>query len=107
MGAHTTSDDPTRYRPGGDLEAWKLKDPLERMKSFLYKQQLADKSFFADLDDEAEQLARRLRQGCREMPDPEPLRIFDNVYVDEPDILVRQRETYAAYQDSFVDSTEV
>ena len=106
MGAHTTSDDPTRYRPGGDLEAWKLKDPLERMKSFLYKQQLADKSFFAELDDEAEQLARHLRQGCREMPDPEPLRLFDNVYVDDPDILVRQRDTYAAYQDSFVESAE-
>jgi pyruvate dehydrogenase E1 component alpha subunit len=40
MGAHTTSDDPTRYRLASDLEAWKLKDPLERMKSFLYKSQI-------------------------------------------------------------------
>src|SRR4051812_10170581 len=39
MGAHTTSDDPTRYRLASDLEAWKLKDPLERTKSFLYKPQ--------------------------------------------------------------------
>ncbi len=42
MGAHTTSDDPTRYRLASELEAWKLKDPLERMKSFLYKQQIVD-----------------------------------------------------------------
>src|SRR4051794_24309146 len=27
MGAHTTSDDPTRYRLASELEAWKLKDP--------------------------------------------------------------------------------
>jgi pyruvate dehydrogenase E1 component alpha subunit len=104
MGAHTTSDDPTRYRLAGDLEAWKLKDPLERMKSFLYKQQLADKSFFDDLDDEAEQLAKELRQGCRAMPDPEPLRLFDHVYVEEPEFLVQQRATFGAYLDSFADA---
>jgi 2-oxoisovalerate dehydrogenase E1 component alpha subunit len=33
MGAHTTSDDPTRYRLASDLEAWKLKDPIERVRS--------------------------------------------------------------------------
>ncbi|MDT7539632.1 MAG: 2-oxoisovalerate dehydrogenase component alpha subunit, partial [Actinomycetota bacterium] len=46
MGAHTTSDDPTRYRLASELEAWKLKDPLERMKAFLYKQQIVDNTFF-------------------------------------------------------------
>src|SRR5205823_2889697 len=46
MGAHTTSDDPTRYRLATELEAWKLKDPLERMKAFLFKQQMADNAFF-------------------------------------------------------------
>src|SRR5262249_42487093 len=30
MGAHTTTDDPTRYRLAAELEAWKLKDPVER-----------------------------------------------------------------------------
>ena len=49
MGAHTTSDDPTRYRLASELEAWKLKDPLERLKAFLYKQQLVDSAFFEQL----------------------------------------------------------
>ena len=57
MGAHTTSDDPTRYRLASELEASKLKDPVERMKSFLYKNELADASFFAELDAEREQFA--------------------------------------------------
>lgn len=104
MGAHTTSDDPTRYRLAGDLEAWKLKDPLERVKSFLYKQQLADKSFFDELDEEAEQLAKDLRLGCRAMADPEPLRLFDHVYVEEPEFLAQQRATFGAYLDSFADA---
>ena len=30
MGAHTTTDDPTRYRLSDDVEHWKLKDPIAR-----------------------------------------------------------------------------
>ena len=33
MGAHTTTDDPTRYRLAAELETWKLKDPIERVKA--------------------------------------------------------------------------
>ncbi|HVX44160.1 MAG TPA: pyruvate dehydrogenase (acetyl-transferring) E1 component subunit alpha [Mycobacteriales bacterium] len=103
MGAHTTSDDPTRYRVTGELEAWKLKDPLERMKSFLYKQQLADRSFFEELDAEAETFARELRTQCRALPDPDPLRMFEEVYADPPPELLLQRDGYSAYLDSFAE----
>ena len=34
-GAHSTSDDPTRYRPRDEYEHWPLGDPLERLKSHL------------------------------------------------------------------------
>ena len=35
MGAHTTSDDPTKYRLADELEHWRLKDPIERVKAYL------------------------------------------------------------------------
>jgi 2-oxoisovalerate dehydrogenase E1 component alpha subunit len=35
MGAHTTTDDPTRYRLASELEVWKLKDPIERVRAYL------------------------------------------------------------------------
>ena len=38
MGAHTTSDDPTRYRIASEVEAWQAKDPIKRMRAFLAKQ---------------------------------------------------------------------
>jgi 2-oxoisovalerate dehydrogenase E1 component alpha subunit len=101
MGAHTTSDDPTRYRLASDLEAWKLKDPLERMKSFLYKSQIVDSGYFEGLEVEADALAARLREGCLTMPDPDPLSIFDDVYAEQTDILVAQREQFAGYLAGF------
>jgi pyruvate dehydrogenase E1 component alpha subunit len=103
MGAHTTSDDPTRYRLASELEAWKLKDPLERMKSFLYKQQLVDSAFFEQLEADADELAARIRKGCLEMPDPEPLSIFDDVYDETTPLLQEQRATFAAYLEGFAD----
>jgi pyruvate dehydrogenase E1 component alpha subunit len=101
MGAHTTSDDPTRYRLSSDLEAWKLKDPLERMKAFLVRQQLADKDFFDKLEVEAEELAIRLREGCRSMPNPSTANLFEQVYVEETPLITEQRATFQAYLDSF------
>ena len=47
---------PSRYRLDTDVEAWKLRDPLERVRSFLHKQQLVDQQFFDELDAEAEAL---------------------------------------------------
>ena len=101
MGAHTTSDDPTRYRLSSELEAWKLKDPLERMKSFLYRQQLVDSDFFAALEVEADGLAARLRAGCLAMPDPDPLTMFDDVYVEQTPLLREQRGQLADYLAGF------
>ena len=101
MGAHTTSDDPTRYRLASDLEAWKLKDPLERMKSFLYKQQLVDGEFFAQLQADADALAARIRKGCLEMPDPDPSAMFTHVYAETTPLLQEQQASFEAYQAGF------
>ncbi|HBR17096.1 MAG: pyruvate dehydrogenase (acetyl-transferring) E1 component subunit alpha [Deltaproteobacteria bacterium RIFCSPLOWO2_12_FULL_43_16] len=40
MGDHTTADDASRYRPKEDLEKWKLKDPLLRLKLYMEKKGL-------------------------------------------------------------------
>jgi 2-oxoisovalerate dehydrogenase E1 component alpha subunit len=104
MGAHTTSDDPTRYRLASDLEAWKLKDPLERMKSFLYKNQYADSAFFADIEAEADELAAKLRADCLALPDPEPLEIFEGVYASEQSLVSAERAEYEQYLAGFADA---
>ncbi|HEY5334779.1 MAG TPA: thiamine pyrophosphate-dependent enzyme, partial [Mycobacteriales bacterium] len=101
MGAHTTSDDPTRYRLSSELEAWKLKDPIERVKAYLARGGHADSSFFADVEGEADALAARIREGCLSMPDPQPLQIFDHVYVDESPTIARQRDEFATYLEGF------
>jgi pyruvate dehydrogenase E1 component alpha subunit len=101
MGAHTTSDDPTRYRLSEDLEHWKLKDPIARVKAYLTRGGAADESFFAEVEAESEQVAEHLREGCLAMPDPQVLDIFGQVYGEQTDELATQQEQFAAYLSSF------
>jgi 2-oxoisovalerate dehydrogenase E1 component alpha subunit len=101
MGAHTTTDDPTRYRLASELEVWKLKDPIERVRAYLVRTGQAEPEFFAAVDAEASQVGARVREACRTMADPPPLAMFDHVYAEPTAIVREEREQYATYLASF------
>jgi pyruvate dehydrogenase E1 component alpha subunit len=106
MGAHTTTDDPTRYRLSAELESWKLKDPIARVKQYLIRSELADMQFLEGVEAEAEEVGAAVRTACQQMPDPRPQAMFDHVYTDPTGPLAAERAGFAAYLDSFAD-TEV
>jgi 2-oxoisovalerate dehydrogenase E1 component alpha subunit len=101
MGAHTTTDDPTRYRVSEELEHWKLKDPIARVKVYLSRNGIADETYFGEVELEADSVAEHLRRGCLEMPDPSPLDIFDRVYAEQTPELITQKGQFADYLASF------
>jgi 2-oxoisovalerate dehydrogenase E1 component alpha subunit len=102
MGAHTTTDDPTRYRLSAELESWKLKDPIERVKQYLIRSGMAQESFFSNVAAEADEVGTRIRKACLEMPDPDPLSMFDNIYAEPSALLAEERAQLDAYLSSFV-----
>jgi 2-oxoisovalerate dehydrogenase E1 component alpha subunit len=101
MGAHTTTDDPTRYRLATELEAWKLKDPIERVRVNLVRHEHADHDFFDSVQAESDQLAAELREFCVDMPDPGHERMFQNVYAEGSPVLDKQRDEYLSYVAGF------
>jgi 2-oxoisovalerate dehydrogenase E1 component alpha subunit len=101
MGAHTTSDDPTRYRLASELEEWKLRDPIARLKVYLSRSGIADHAFFDGVEAEADELAARIRRGTVEMPDPQPTDMFDAVYAEQTPHLAAQRAEFVKYHASF------
>jgi 2-oxoisovalerate dehydrogenase E1 component alpha subunit len=103
MGAHTTTDDPTRYRLQAELEAWKLKDPLARVRAYLARNGAADDTFFADVDAEADALAAHVRAGTHAMPEPDLGRSFDLVYAEQTEELRAQQRWFRDYHASFAD----
>jgi 2-oxoisovalerate dehydrogenase E1 component alpha subunit len=101
MGPHTTSDDPTRYRLAAELETWKLKDPVERMKAYLSRNAMGTGEFFDQVGREADELAAHIRAGCLALADPDPITLFDHVYAGGSSLLDEEREQLASYLASF------
>jgi len=106
MGAHTTSDDPTKYRADEERVAWEAKDPILRLRRYLEQEGAADEAFFAGLEAESEALGKRVREAVRAMPDPDPMSMFDHVYADGNPLVDEERAQFAAYQASFADAEE-
>jgi pyruvate dehydrogenase E1 component alpha subunit len=80
MGAHTTSDDPTRYRVDAEVEVWKHRDPLERVKALLVREYRLKSAAFDEIVAEADAMALKLRDDVLAMGKPEPISMFDNAY---------------------------
>ncbi|MEU8783339.1 pyruvate dehydrogenase (acetyl-transferring) E1 component subunit alpha [Streptomyces sp. NPDC048637] len=107
MGAHTTSDDPTKYRADEERAAWEAKDPILRLRTYLEAEGIVDEAFLASIEEESEALGKRVRDAVRAMPDPDTMAIFENVYADGHALVDEERAQFAAYQASFADADAV
>src|SRR6266566_5805151 len=95
MGAHTSSDDPTRYRTESELEAWNAKDPIARYRAWLEQQGTIDEGTVAAIADAAESAAQAMRARLTAMPTPPPGEaIFGRVYSNPPEPFLREREEF-------------
>ena len=102
VGAHTTSDDPTRYRENEELEEWKTKDPLLRAAGYLRSLGVSDETI-AEIDAEAAAHARVVREQILALPASRPDEIFDYVYA-EPHPRIDEQQTWMhAYEASFAE----
>lgn len=100
--AHSTSDDPSRYRPKDEWREWPLGDPIERLKQHLILQGAWSQDQHAALEKE---LDRQLTANWREAlthgtltdgPKLDPETMFEDVFKEMPANLVEQREQLRA-----------
>jgi len=101
MGPHTTSDDPNRYRDRAELDSWRAKDPIERVRLLLEREGLLDEEQAAEVARAADQVAAKLREGCTTTPDPLPESIFDHVYAEAHPLISEQRAALAEHLATF------
>lgn len=93
MGAHTTTDDPTRYRSAEEEAHWAALDPISRLKDHLMDAGLIDQDWLAALDLRAEAFGAEVRAAIGQIPETDLMSELGNVYVDPtPDILAEQQE---------------
>ncbi len=94
---HTTSDDDLRYRTSGENDHWSELDPITRLRRYFASRDELDDDFEATLAADEQDLAQRLRTGCRELPVPQPDSPFINTLEHMTPELARQREQHLAF----------
>lgn len=97
-GAHSTSDDPSAYRPQNEFDVWPLGDPIERLKAHLIGKGVWSEERHvqakAEIDAEvvAAQKAAEKNGNLHDGPGPSPAEMFMGVYAEMPPHLVEQRQ---------------
>lgn len=102
--AHTTSDDPNRYRSDEEVDEWKQRDPVERYESFLRSEGLWD-----EIDEEAvvadieEQFQAGL-SAANDYPVRDVDAMFEYLYAELPPTLQRQLAEFKAFLEARPDA---
>ncbi|MBI4371086.1 MAG: pyruvate dehydrogenase (acetyl-transferring) E1 component subunit alpha [Elusimicrobia bacterium] len=91
MSHHTTADDAGRYRPQAELEAWKKKDPISRLRKYLESKKLWDDKKEKQLADETALWIDGEVKAYESFPAPNPLNMFADNYAHAPWHLIEQR----------------
>lgn len=100
VGAHTTSDDPSKYRADSEVAGWIARDPIIRYEAFL-RSRGESESFFSSLAVEADDFAADLRARTVDMPSPTADTMFDVVYSEPHPVMEQQKQWLAGYEASF------
>jgi pyruvate dehydrogenase E1 component alpha subunit len=95
-GAHTTSDDPTKYRTKEEEQEWDKTDPLIRLKRYM-----DDKGIWNEDEEKLiENYKQEIDQQFTEAENLTPYQledVFDYMYDEMPDILKKQKTDYQKF----------
>jgi 2-oxoisovalerate dehydrogenase E1 component alpha subunit len=84
LGAHSSSDDPTRYRTKEELEEWQLRDPITRFRRYLEKKLIWNESDEKKAQDDANRELDEAIAYAEKLPRPALETLFTDVYAEMP-----------------------
>lgn len=102
--AHSTSDDPSRYRPENEAAAWPLGDPIDRLKQYAINEGYWSEAQHVALQEELTAQVQAsweesLTYGTMAEPGLDHNELFEDVFKDMPQHLIDQREQMRALRD--------
>ncbi|MCK5882685.1 MAG: pyruvate dehydrogenase (acetyl-transferring) E1 component subunit alpha [Bacteriovoracaceae bacterium] len=92
LGAHTTADDPTRYREEKDVLPWIAKDPLIRLEKYILNNHLMTSDEIESLRLELTKSVKAAFNKAEAHDAPTLLDTFQYTYKEMPELLKEQME---------------
>lgn len=96
LGAHTTADDPTRYRDESEVKCWEPKEPLVRLEKYLRTKNLLNDSLVEQIKKEAKAHAISEFEAAEKTTDPTIEETFQYMFKEMPPMLKEQLEAIKA-----------
>lgn len=96
LGPHSSSDDPTRYRTPEEVEYWRARDPIERMRKYLGVKGIWTPAQDDALRQEVDDLLTETIREVEKAPPPALETLFTDVYAEVPPHLREQMEAFLA-----------
>ena len=93
LGDHTTADDASRYRDKAEVEGWKAKDPLIRVRKHMERLKLWSDAKEADLLERTEKTVAEAVARAENIAAPHSADFFNAMYQELPADLALQRDT--------------
>jgi 2-oxoisovalerate dehydrogenase E1 component alpha subunit len=91
IGAHSTADDPSRYRDDDEVARARTFDPIVRFTAWLRGEGIVDDEVLTGFDQEADAFALEVREGLTAQGAPPVEWMFDWVYAEPSAAFERQR----------------
>ncbi|MBI4830286.1 MAG: pyruvate dehydrogenase (acetyl-transferring) E1 component subunit alpha [Candidatus Lindowbacteria bacterium] len=90
LGAHTTADDPRRYRTDAEVEQWRKREPLVRFEKYLRERRVIDDDFVDRVKRESETAVEETVAQVEAAPSHTPNDIFAYMFDEMPPNLKEQ-----------------
>jgi pyruvate dehydrogenase E1 component alpha subunit len=97
MGAHTTADDPTKYRDTAEADIWRPLDPLLRVQKYLQQREVWSETWEHQLLEEGTEEVEQAMNEAEAMPPPSPQEMFRYMYATMPPALREQEAALLAW----------
>ncbi|MFO8236598.1 MAG: pyruvate dehydrogenase (acetyl-transferring) E1 component subunit alpha [Bacteroidales bacterium] len=96
-GAHTTSDDPSKYRTKEEEQEWEIKDPLNRLKSYLSNRNLWNNEKEEELNQQHKKEVERQFEEAENYGEYPLEDVFKYLYEDMPADLKKQQYAHEKF----------
>lgn len=94
FGPHTMSDDPKRYRSDEEVEAWKKKDPVSRLRKYLFDKKLWTEEMEMEVQENCKKEVKEAMEALRTIEKQKVSEFLKNMYEIQPQNIIEQIKEY-------------
>ncbi|MBI1978726.1 MAG: pyruvate dehydrogenase (acetyl-transferring) E1 component subunit alpha [Candidatus Aenigmarchaeota archaeon] len=91
---HTTADDWTKYRTPEEVDMWKRKDPIARLKKYMEDEGIWNEAYEMQVLNDAKAKVSEATKKFESAEPPKPIDMFTNVYEELPPEIEEQRKDF-------------